>query len=187
MITIDAPISFLVGAGVAYSMRPRSAEPAGALVDRTGALLRGFIVQSVVLTPLIIFFMLRFPDWEWNYFFDAGNFFLTQSSLGVLVFAVMVALMNLSFLAGFRAAESLVLQGKGKAVIGLLAATGALIGAIIVALYDQTLHVGTLAEFTAGTAVPAYTVPAFLAAQGLAGPLLAVGMYWATAGRIIKP
>jgi hypothetical protein len=175
MITVDGPISFLVGAGIAAACRRAD----GTIADRDRTLLRGLAVQSLVLTPIILYFMLRFPDWEWNYLFDAEAFFFgDHPRLAPLLLALIVSALTASYLAGFALAERLLRGGSTRPVLALLAGTGTLVGLIMAVMWRQTLFIGTRAEWLAGDAPLIFTVPDFLMAQTAAGALLAPAIVW---------
>lgn len=171
MITIDAPISFLLGTGLALaSSKQKSA-------DRGNVFYKGFILQSCILSPVILFFMLRFPDWEWNYFFDAQRFFLGPDniSIGATSIAILLALLNASYILGFKLASTLIDSNKVKILASIIVGTSALIVIIMLALLDQTLHIGTLAEFQAQSAGLIFLNRDFLIAQAGAVFLLTAG------------
>lgn len=178
MITIDAPISFMIGGALALAGKaPNSDRIAG----RDVLLLRVLLFQGVVLTPLILYFMVRFPDWEWNYMFDAGSYFFAGgvvSARAALTLALIAAALHASCYAGFRVVEGLVARGKAKIAWRVIVATAVLIGAIMAGMYRQTLHLGSYAEFQAGRAPLAFTVPEFLLVQAVAGVLVAGGIAW---------
>lgn len=175
MITIDGPISFLVGAGIAAACRRDD----GSVRDRDRTLLRGLALQSLILTPIILFFMIRFPDWEWNYLFDAEAFFFRDHPrLAPLLLALIASALTASYLLGFAVAERLMRGGRTKAVIALLAGTGGLVGLIMAVMWKQTLFIGTRAEWLAGEAPLIFTVPDFLIAQTAAGVLLGPAIAW---------
>lgn len=174
MITIDGPISFLVGAGIAAACRRNDS-----VLDRDRTLLRGLVLQSLVLTPIILFFMIRFPDWEWNYLFDAKSFFFRDHPrLAPLLLALIASVLTASYLIGFVVAERLMRGGRTKAVIALLAGTGGLVGLIMAVMWKQTLFIGTRAEWLANEAPLIFTVPDFLIAQTAAGILLSPAIAW---------
>lgn len=171
MITIDAPISFVLGSGLALMAQPETWPTVRS---------RGYLLQTLVLTPVIAFFMMRFPDWEWNYMFGAEAFFFGEGNTGgIVVFVVMLALMNASYMFGFHYAARLVHRGHREKAMRMVFGMLALIATIIVVMWRQTLYVGTISEFEAGTANLIFTEPAFLVAQGLAGTLLTLGTLWA--------
>jgi len=173
MITIDAPISFLLGSGLAYAASKKE-NP-----DMPGVFFKGFILQTCVLTPVILFFMLRFADWEWNYMFNAQAFFFGEENpgLGATAIAVIAGLLNLTYILGFKFAEKATEQGKDKQVLMVLGGTGAAVLVTMLIMVDQTLHIGTLAEFNNGEAGLIFLNPSFLIAQTSAGILLAVGIF----------
>lgn len=175
MITIDAPISFLAGAGLAVACADGNK-----VRDRDRTLYRGLLFQATLLTPMILYFMLRFPDWEWNYMFDARAFFLDRSDspLGFAILVICTSLISAGFYLGFCAAEALLLKGKRQAALQLLAATGALIGLIIVIMHDQTLHLGTYAQYKNGNAPLLFTHIEFLIVQAIAALLIALSFGW---------
>lgn len=175
MITIDGPISFLAGAGLAVACADGKK-----IRDRDRTLYRGLLFQATVLTPIILYFMVRFPDWEWNYMFDARAFFFdrTDSPLGFVVLTVCTSLISAGFYLGFRVAESLLARGKRQGALRLLAGTGLLIGAIIAMMHDQALHMGSYAEYMSGTAPYTFTNVEFLIVQGVAGALIALSLGW---------
>ncbi len=182
MITIDAPISFVVGAGIAVLAQrfERGNSQDTSEIGMQHAFWRGLVVQAVLLTPLILFFMVRFPDWEWNYMFDARTFFFTPNqSVGVLVFVAAMAAMNLSYVLGFRLAESSLRQGNAQRVYKMLAAVGLLVLLIMAFFWRETLHVGSYADFNSGAAKPMYQNIPFMMTMVVSGPMLAAGLYWA--------
>lgn len=176
MITVDGPISFLVGGGIALACRKR----AGAgVIDRDRTLLRGMLLQSLVLTPVILFFMVRYPDWEWNYLFDARAFFFDDGiGVGAPLLALIAAAITASHWLGFRVVEALLQTGRIRIAGQLLVTVGILVGAVMAWMWEQTLWVGTLAEWQAGEATLIFLEPGFLAAQTVAGLLLVPGIAW---------
>lgn len=176
MITIDAPISFLVGASLAVARRDATGR---AVANRDRVLWKGLLFQSTVLTPVILFFMARFPDWEWNYFFDARAFFFDSAGpLGFAVLCAVVALVNVSFYLGFRAAEWLMARGQLRRARRVVIGTGVVILAIMGVLYDQSLHVGTFDEFGRAQGRLIFADPEFLGTLGVAGVLIAGALFW---------
>ena len=173
MITIDAPISLLVGAGLALATRDSETHT---IKDRNATFLKGLAMQSIILSPVILFFMIRFPDWEWNYMFNAREFFFGDgnSAVGVAVLATVMALLNISFIAGFMLAEKLIQKQKLMGVFALLGVASALIVGLILSMLDQTINLGTLAEYQAGAASFILTNVEFLGAQAIAGTLLVI-------------
>jgi hypothetical protein len=178
MITIDAPISFLLGTGLALAASKKEPEA------RKEVFLKGFILQSCVLTPMILFFMLRFPDWEWNYFFNAQEFFFSQEniSLGAASISILLALISASYLLGFKLATHLIDQKSQKRLMVIMGSTVGGILLIMLILIEQTLHVGTLAEFENKTAGLIFLNRDFLIAQVGAVILLGGGIFF-----ILKP
>lgn len=150
MISIDGPISFLVGGAIALARR----RPDGKLEARDRLLTKGLLFQSTVLSPLILFYLVRFPDWEWNYLFDAGQFFFgaPDSTLGFALLSALVAAINATFYAGFRVVEALIARGQVARAKQLLIGVALLILATMLAMFEQSTHVGTYAEFAAGEA-----------------------------------
>ena len=176
MITIDAPISFLVGASIAVARRN---DQGNAVQNRDRVLAKGLLFQSTILSPIILFFMARFPDWEWNYFFDARAFFFDgEGSAGYATLALVVALVNASFWVGFRAAETLMHRGKLATARKMVLGTGVAILVIMAILYDQSLHVGTFSEFEGGRAGLMFAKLEFVLTLVVAGALIAVGIAW---------
>ena len=176
MITVDAPISFFVGGAIALACRSATGDK---IRDRDKTLFHGFILQTVVLTPVILFFMLRFPDWEWNYFFDAKKFFFSEdSSLGIWIISLVIAIMNLSYLLGFYVTETMIHKNQFVQPLVLLISVLLLMGGIMLSMIDQTLHIGTLAEYNNGDATLIFLSPAFLFAQTMAIILIAMGFKW---------
>ena len=174
MITIDAPISFLVGASIAVARRSSDGT---AVENRDRVLAKGLLFQSTVLSPIILFFMSRFPDWEWNYFFDARAFFFDgDGSAGFAALAIVVALVNASFWVGFRTAEALMQRGKLATARKVVIGTGVAILVIMAILYDQSLHVGTFAQFERGEAGLMFAHVEFVTILVVAGALIAAGL-----------
>jgi len=176
VITIDAPISFAIGAALAV----RGRDPEQSTVPGRERLLRKtMLFQSTVLAPTILFFMLRFPDWEWNYFFDARAFFLNGAApWGFAVLALVMALVNLSAYGGFVVAERLIERGQAAGAARLVTGVALLVLALMAGLYDRTLHVGSLSEYRAGTAPLMFAHGEFLAVLAVAGLLLASSLAW---------
>lgn len=175
MITIDGPISFLAGGGLALACREGKK-----IIDRDRLFYRGMTFQATILTPVILFFMVRFPDWEWNYLFDARAFFFdnTASPWGFVILAAATAAISGSFYLGFRASEYFIAQGRPKTALNMLGAVGALVAVIMAILHDQALHLGTLAEYRAGTATLLFLHVEFMVVQGVAGVLIAGAIAW---------
>jgi hypothetical protein len=173
MITVDAPISFLLGSGLVLAVSQKDN------IDIKETFYKGLILQTCVLSPVIIFFMLRFPDWEWNYLFDAQAFFFGEgrSRVGATSLALILALLNLTYIIGFKLGESLLEQQKTKALKIIIAATVSGILLTMLAMLEQTLHVGTLAEFENKTAGLIFFNIDFLIAQTGAGMLLGIGFF----------
>lgn len=174
MITIDAPISFLLGSGLAYAAAKKQNS------NRDEVFLKGFILQSCVLSPVILFFMIRFADWEWNYLFNANEFFFGKDNLGIgaTSIAILIALLNATYILGFKFSSKLIEQGKEKQVVTMLAGTLALIALIMLIMFKQTLHIGTLAEFQNGEAGLIFLNIEFLLAQTGAVVLLGLGFFY---------
>ena len=124
--------------------------------------------------------MIRFPDWEWNYMFDAKTFFFGEgrAAVGATSLAIILALLNLTYVAGFKLADSLLQAGKQKQLLIMLGAVLGVIGVIMLIMLKQTLHIGTLAEFESDTAGLIFGNRDFLMAQGSAVILLTVGFLW---------
>lgn len=176
MITIDAPISFLVGAGIAVARRRKDGR---GVENRDRVLAKGLLFQSTILSPIILFFMSRFPDWEWNYFFDARAFFFDgEGSAGYAALAIVVALVNFSFWVGFRVAETLMQRGKLDVARKMVVGTGIVILVIMAILYDQSLHVGTFAQFESGEAGLMFVHLEFVAILVIAGGLIAASLFF---------
>jgi len=173
MITVDGPISFFVGGAVALACRSATGDK---VRDRDRTLFNGFLLQTVVLTPVILFFMLRFPDWEWNYFFNAKEFFFGgDSSFGIWIIAIIIALMNLSYVAGFFITEKMIKKDQVVQPILMLGSVLILMGYIMLSMIDQSLHIGTLEEYQSGEASLIFFSPSFLFAQTVAVVLIALG------------
>jgi hypothetical protein len=170
MITIDAPISFLLGAGLALAGNNKKK-------DYEQVFLKGFILQSCVLSPVILFFMLRFPDWEWNYLFNAQKFFFGADNpgLGAATIALIIALLNLTYIFGFHFAKKLLEANKKNQLVLILGAVVGLVLTIMLVMFEQTLHVGTLAEFKSKSAPLIFVTRDFLLAQTAAVIMLTVG------------
>lgn len=177
MITIDFSISFMAGMGVALAARDTN----GRIHNPDRALAAGMTYQGFFLTPVILYFMTRFPDWEWNYFFDAREFFFGMmagaggalppfsGAVGPLVFVLMAAFTIASHGAGFALAAWLSARGSGRAARNLLAAVAAAVLVTTVALADQALHVGTYHLYHNGAAPLIFESWEFLATLAAAG------------------
>lgn len=170
MITIDAPISFLLGAGLALAAKNKNK-------NYEQVFLKGFILQSCVLSPVILFFMLRFPDWEWNYLFNAQQFFFGSENigLGAATIALIIALLNLTYILGFQLAKKLLENNHKRQLVMILGGTLTLVLLIMLMMFEQTLYVGTLAEFKSKSAPLIFVTRDFLIAQTVAIILLAAG------------
>lgn len=177
MITVDAPICFLVGGGLALACRDGAQSR---VRNRDRLLIRGLLFQSMLLSPVILYFMLRFPDWEWIYLFDARSFFFGGQgfALGSLLLVVAVALLNLSFYVGFRVVEWLVARHQVRWAQGLLIAVLLAMGAILLATFEQTVHVGSLAAYRAHEAPLVLNHLEFLLTQTIAAVLVAAALWW---------
>ncbi len=172
MITVDAPISFLLGSGIVYVAARKG-------IDHQTLFAKAFILQTVILSPVILFFMIRFPDWEWNYLFDAQTFFFGEGRavVGATWLAIIMALLNLTFIAGFKLAGWLVDSKQHKQLLFLLAGILSLIGLTMLAMLQRALYIGTLEEFQTGQAQLIFVTRDFLLAQGIAVILLSLGFF----------
>lgn len=175
MISVDLPISFLLGGGLAL-VTQLEGNPGRYNRDRT--LLRGMLLQSLVVSPIILYFLLRFPDWEWHYLFDARRFFFesTSPSLGLLLIVLLLAALNFSFYFGFTLVEARLKQGRLFAAAGLLGGVGLFVLTIVILLLDRTLHLGTYAQYQAGNATLIFMHIEFLFVMAVAGLLIAFGL-----------
>ena len=174
MISIDGPISFLVGGALVLARR----RPDGEVPARNRLLAKGLLFQSSVLTPLILFYLVRFPDWEWNYLFDARAFFFdaARPTLGFACLSLVVACVNASFYVGFRVTEALVARGHVARAKRLVFGTIALVLLTMALMLRQTLHVGSYAEFAAGEARLIFVHVEWLVVTLGGGLLIALGL-----------
>ena len=173
MITVDAPISFLLGTGLVLASTQRDN------LSLEKVFYKGLILQSCILSPVIIFFMLRFPDWEWNYLFNAQEFFFGEGRerVGASSIALILALLNLTYIAGFKLGETLLAQQNNKALKIIIGLTFIGILLTMLGMLEQTLHVGPLAEYKNKTAGLIFLNIDFLIAQTGAGILLGLGFF----------
>ena len=176
MITIDAPISFLVGAGLALAAQDKENST---IYDRDNTLLKGLAMQAIILTPVIMFFMVRFPDWEWNYMFNAKTFFFSDNNgIGAAILALIMAAITLSFIVGFVLTEKMIKKQSTTGVYIIFGAAAALIVGLMAFMYQQTSYVGNLAEYQSGNATLLLVHKEFIAAQVTAGALLIPSFIW---------
>lgn len=188
MITIDFPISFVAGMGVALAAR-REASPSPqsnargrvALANPDRALAAGLTYQGLFLTPVILYFMTRFPDWEWNYFFDAQGFFFgpgadmgnaartPSSAAGQVIFVLLAGFTAASHLLGFWLAQNLIAHGREKTARRILTAVVVAILVITAILADRALHVGSYHQYHHGQAALIFVNLEFLVTLAIAG------------------
>jgi hypothetical protein len=176
MFIIDTPISLLVGAAVAYSASGNGST----IENRNRAFSRGLLIQSLLITPLTVFFLLRFPDWEVSYLVDART--TMESTLGPWLGMLFIIWLTAFYVVGFKWGEKLIASGKRntlkKVVFGLLG----IITVINVYVFRETLYLGTTAQYHAGTAPGAVISYEFLAAVFIGLPSWIIAYMWA-----IKP
>jgi len=174
VISIDGPISFLVGGALVLARR----RPDGEVPARDRLLAKGLLFQSSVLTPLILFYLVRYPDWEWNYLFDARAFFFGDAhpTLGFACLSLVVACVNASFYLGFRVVEALLARGHVARAKRLVLAASALILLTMALMFRQTLHVGSYAEFVAGQATLIFVHMEWLGVTLGGGVLIVLGL-----------
>ena len=176
MITVDAPVSFLLGGAIAL-LTQMDAQPNDP--KRNKVLMQGIMLQSMVVSPLILFFLLRFPDWEWHYLFNAREFFFSEDTLffGVLCIIALMALLNGAFYLGFVLVERYLLKDQLLSALKLLGAVALGSVTIIVILIEQTLYLGTYEEFQSQQAPLIFESWEFVSVMVAAGPLLFIPMY----------
>lgn len=181
MITIDFPISFLAGVGFALAANPDTSSlggPGAKTCAPRCTLSPGLFYQALFLTPVIVYYMTRFADWEWHYLFDARRFFLTEvSATSSIVFCITIALTVLFHQMGFAIALRWVNQGNRSKAVGL--GIAAILVTIIVPLFflHQATHVGLFAEYIAGTASPAWQHQEYIITLAVSG-LIVIPTYY---------
>jgi hypothetical protein len=178
MITIDLPISFLAGMGVAIAARDPGT---GRIKNPDRAAAAGLAYQGLCLTPTILYFMTRFPDWEWNYFFAAGDFFFGMAAgaggavppfwgaAGPFIFILLAAFTTASHMAGFALAARLIAHGRVRTARNTLAAVMVAVLITVAALADRALHVGTYHLYKSGNAPLFFDSGEFLVTLAVAG------------------
>jgi hypothetical protein len=129
----------------------------------TPAFRAGALTQGVLMTVSVALYALS-DDWMWMYWADPARIPFGIEVLAFVMYAV-------AFLAGFLLAPELERLRPGAAWWAL--------GAVVVAVtamelfaWDELTHLGTLAEFRAGTA--GGLDGTFLAVLGIGGPLVIV-------------
>lgn len=182
MISVDLPISFLLGGGLALATQIQG-QPDRYNRDKT--LLQGMLIQSFFVSPIILYFLLRFPDWEWHYLFDARSFFFGSGghAFGVLLIVALLAVLNYSFYLGFTVVERRLNEGRLVFAVGLLGGIGLAVVSVILLLLDRTLHLGTYAQYQNGEAKLIFTHLEFLMVMAVAGLLIAGGFFQVLTGK----
>lgn len=147
---IDPPLLLFLGVLFACALPMTSSAPIG----RSRAMIAGLIVLTIFNLAVAISYV-QYPDWMWMYFVQASNW----SSIGIgLSLLVGLLAYYLIFALGFywgisRRAFS------GKIPWALLGILLVLSGAAIVPVFDRYFHVGSYADFIAGTALELPTSP----------------------------
>lgn len=166
MITIDFPISFLAGVGFAFATKSAVSIPGGpsTAVPRERCILSpGLFYQAFFLTPVIVYFMTRYADWEWHYLFDARKFFLIEASAtSSILFCITIALTVLFHQMGFAMTRRLLLghqcrQAKVLAIAAILVTVG-----IPLFFLHQATHVGLYADYLSGRTPAAWNDTEYL-------------------------
>ena len=138
---IDWPILILIGLAFSYGVR---GEHSGSLVFSRAWISGKLIVTAFV--GIVYYSYLLAPDWMWMYFVPADSLPAWMVFYGLILY-------YFAYASGFFVGREIAKLSKLLPIVYILLMLAAE-GAIIYALRDRYLVVGSLAEFKAGTAVP---------------------------------
>ncbi len=141
---IDPPLLLFIGALFALSL-PLSSDT---IVWKSRAMRAGLITLTIFNVAVVISYY-KYPDWMWMYIITASGF-----SAAIHFITVIVALLIYYFLFILGFWWCLRLRVQNKRIWPLLVLLLVASGLVIVPVADQYLHVGTTAQYLAGTAVP---------------------------------
>lgn len=173
MFVIDTPISLLAGAAIAY----KASNTDEKFENRDRAFARGLLLQSLLITPLTVFFLLRFPDWQLSYLIDAHTTMKTDTGAWMGLFFMIW--LNAFYVVGFNVAATLINTGRRQRVLQLIYALLAVITVVTTLVFDATLYLGSSSQYHAGTAPSSAANYEFLAVVFIGLPLWLAGYFWA--------
>ncbi len=140
---IDPPFVLLLGFLFAFALPTTSTAP----IKYSRALKAGLITVTLFNLAVAISY-LWFPDWMWMYHFAASQWsaslFYASLALGLCAYYLFFAM---GFFWGLQRRDS---PRAWRIGAGLLL----LSGLVIVPVFDQYFHVGTITDYAAGTAMP---------------------------------
>lgn len=141
---IDPPFLLFLGYLFAFALPLHATVP----IFRSRALKGGLITVTIFNLAVAISY-LRYPDWMWMYQFDTARW---SNGLQTTALVGGVAAYYLLFVLGFFWGLRIRIRTNHRWLygIGLLLTSGL----VILPVFDQYFHVGTFAEYTAGTAIP---------------------------------
>lgn len=138
---IDWPLLILIGLLFGYGVKGK---PQGSVL-----LTRAFISGKFVITLFIIIVFYSYllaPDWMWMYFAPA-------ETIPMWIVIYVLIMYYFAYAVGFLLQRELAKISSALPVFYVVLMFFAEIG-MILSLWDRYSHVGTLAEYQAGTAIP---------------------------------
>jgi len=173
MLLIDTPIALLVGTAIAL----KSVGSENSIDDRYRAFSRGLLVQSLVITPLTVLFLLHFSDWQVSYLADAAS--VMASPIGPWLAIAFIIWLNLFYVIGFKVGEKLIYSSKRHQLTLIVQGLIGLILIVTALVFREILFLGTTAQYHLGTASSAGENLEFLALVIIGFPLWVAAYFWA--------
>ena len=175
MVQIDLPASLAFGATLAIATTPIIAANA---MERRRVFFCGLVVQSLVLTPVVLLFLMCFPGWDTMYFMQRP---VPPPCLVLFVAAGSVGF----FLAGYSLAAKWITAAANWKAYALALFAWALVAAIPLILWDRFIHLGTYAEYHAGAEMPLiFFSGSYVLTIVFSGAVLGAALVWMA--RIIR-
>lgn len=148
---MNLPLSFAASllTGVAYAMAGRALADPDVFVDRWFLAL--IVFQSVVFTPLFLYWTVFYPDWAVMYLFEPVRP-VEEIGLGWMFSAVGMLLCFAMAVFGYAYGRKRVLQGSGAGAVVAAVALASAVLALNFVFHRRFLHVGQMSQFRDGSA-----------------------------------
>lgn len=140
MVQIDAAMCMGFGATLAVATAGKiAADP----LQRYRIFLAGALVQGLVLTPLVVIYLARFPSWDTMYF-------LPDVMFHAKLLAVMAGGTFLSYFIGYHLAANWIINGRPTRALLLAGLCWLWTVAVPLILFDRFIHMGSTAQYQSG-------------------------------------
>ena len=176
MMIIDPPFALLLGASVAL------ANSCGErlIPNRDKIFSRGLIAQALVISPLTLYYVVHFSDWECSYLFDAAAYF--SSATGHIALITFLIVLNALYIVSFKLAESWLASDKRHLVKGFIATMVAYCLFATAYFWEETSSSGVKAVFDTGSAPSALADTEFMISTAIIFISLTAAFVWALLG-----